>query len=106
MGKLMEEDLEDFQHFNYKLAQREPKPSLEEASENHNFVLLRGRDVVVSASPHNRHIPKIPSPHVFEMTLFDGRFSEDLMTWPLGPILRIFVPTFHIVAIVVTSIFR
>jgi hypothetical protein len=35
---MMEEDLGGFQHFNYKLAQREPKSSLEEASVNYNFV--------------------------------------------------------------------
>jgi hypothetical protein len=57
----VKEDLVGLQHFNYKLTQREPKSSLEEASVNHNFVLLRGRDVVVSASPHNRYIPKVPS---------------------------------------------
>jgi hypothetical protein len=51
----MEEDLVGFQHFNYKLAQREPKPSLEEALVNNNFVFFRGRDVVVSTGPHNRH---------------------------------------------------
>jgi hypothetical protein len=73
----MKEDLVRLQHFNYKLTQREQKPSLEEALENHNFVLLRGRDVVVSAIPHNRHIPKVPSSHIFKMTLFNGRFSED-----------------------------
>jgi hypothetical protein len=73
----MKKDLVRLQNFNYKLTQREPKSSLEEASENHNFVLLRGRNVVASASPHNRHIPKVPSPHVFEVTLSDGRFSED-----------------------------
>jgi hypothetical protein len=101
----MEENLVDFQHFNYKLAQREPKFSLEEASVNYNFVFLMGRDVVVSSSPHNRHVPKVPSSHVFKMTLFNGRFSEDKMAWPLGPILRIFIPTFHIIDIVVTSIF-
>jgi hypothetical protein len=77
MGDLMKEDLVGLQHLNYKFTQREPKPSFEEASENHNFVLLRGRDIVVSASSHDRHIPKIPSSHVFKMTLFDGRFSED-----------------------------
>jgi hypothetical protein len=71
-GDLMKEDLVGLQHFNYKLTQREPKPSLEEALVNHNFVVLRGRDVVVSASPHNRHVPKIPSSHVLKMTLFDG----------------------------------
>jgi hypothetical protein len=73
----MKEDLVRLQHFNYKLTQRKLKPSLEEASENHNFVLLRGRNLVVSASPHNRHIPKVSSPHVFEVTLFDVRLSED-----------------------------
>jgi hypothetical protein len=73
----MKEDLVGLQHFNNKLAQREPKSSLEEASVNHNFVLLKGRDVVVSASPHNRHIPKVPSSHILKMTLFDSRFSED-----------------------------
>jgi hypothetical protein len=74
---MMEEDLVGFQHFDYKLAQREPKPSLEEASVNYNFIFFRGRDVVVSTSPHSRHIPKVPSSHVLKMTLFDGRFSED-----------------------------
>jgi hypothetical protein len=54
-GDLMKEDLVRLQNFNYKLTQREPKPSLEEASKNHNFVLLRGRNVVVSTSLHNRH---------------------------------------------------
>jgi hypothetical protein len=73
----MEEDLVDFQYFNYKLAQREPKPSLEEASVNYNFVFLRGRDVVISTSPHNRLVPKVPSSHVLKMTLFYGRFLED-----------------------------
>jgi hypothetical protein len=71
-GDLMKEDLVGLQHFNYKLTQRKSKPSLEEASVNHNFVLLRGRDVAVSSSPHNRHVPKIPSSHVLKMTLFDG----------------------------------
>jgi hypothetical protein len=73
----MKEDLVGLQHFNYKLTRRAPKPSLEEDSENHNLILLRGRDVVVSGSPHDRHIPKIPSSHVLKMTLFDGRLSED-----------------------------
>jgi hypothetical protein len=68
----MEEDLVDFQHFNYKLAQREPKPSLEEASVNYNFIFLKSRDVVVSTSSHNRHVPKIASSHVLKMTLFNG----------------------------------
>jgi hypothetical protein len=103
-GHLMKEDLVGFQHFNYKPAQWEPKPSFEEALENHNFVLFRRRNIVVSASPHNRHIPKVPSPHVFEVTLLNGRFSENCMTWSPGPILRIFAPTFRIIAITVTSV--
>jgi hypothetical protein len=70
-GDLMEEDLVGFQHFNYKLAQREPKSRLEEASINYNFVLLRGRGGVVSASSHDRHISKVPSSHVVKMTLFN-----------------------------------
>jgi hypothetical protein len=105
-GQLMKENLEGFQHFNYKPAQWEPKPSFEEASENHNFVLLRRKNVVVSASPHNRHIPKVPSPHVFEVTLLDGRFSENCVTWSPGSILRIVASTFCIITITVTSIFR
>ena len=52
-SELMKEDLIGFQHFNYKPAQWEPKPSFEEASVNHNFVFLGGRDVVVSTSPYN-----------------------------------------------------
>jgi hypothetical protein len=71
-GDLMKEDLIGLQHFDYKLAQREPKSSFEEASVNYNFVFLRGGDVVVSASPYNRHVPKVPSSHVLKMTLFDG----------------------------------
>jgi hypothetical protein len=105
-GQLVKENLVGFQHFNYKLAQRKPKPSFEEASENHNFVPLGGRDVVVSASPHNRHLPKVPSPHVFKVTLLDGRFSENCMAWSLGSILIIFAPTFCIITVTVTSIFR
>jgi hypothetical protein len=58
----MEEDLVGSQYFNYKLAQREPKPSLEEASVNYNFVFLRGRDIVVSSSPYNRYVRKYLPP--------------------------------------------
>jgi hypothetical protein len=60
----MKEDLIDLQYFNYKLAQRKPKSRLKKASIDNNFVFLRGRDVVVSASPHDRHVPKVPSSHV------------------------------------------
>jgi hypothetical protein len=102
----MKEDLVDFHHFNYKLAQREPKSSLEEASVNYNFVFLRSRDVVVSTSPHDRHVSKVPSSHVLKMTLFNGRFSEDTLAWSLGSVFRIFISTFYIIAIAVTSIFR
>jgi hypothetical protein len=68
----MKKDLECLQHFNYKLTQREPKSSLEEALVDHNFIFFRGRDVVVPASSHNRYISEIPSSHVLKMTLFDG----------------------------------
>ena len=68
----MKEDLVGLQHFNYKLTQREPKSSLEETSVDHNFIFFRGRDIVVSASSYNRHIPKVSSSHVLKMTLFDG----------------------------------
>jgi hypothetical protein len=68
----MEEDLINFQHFDHKPAQWEPKPSFEEASVNHNFIFFRGRDIIVSASPHNRHIPKVSSSHVLKVTLLDG----------------------------------
>jgi hypothetical protein len=103
---MMIEDLVDLQHFNYKLVQRKPKPSLKKASVDNNFIFLRSRDVVVSASPHDRHVPKVPSSHVLKITLFSGQFSEDSMAWSPGPIFRIFIPTFHIITVVVTSIFR
>jgi hypothetical protein len=60
----MKEDMIDLQHFSYKLAQRKPKSRLKKASIDNNFVFLRGRDVVVSASPHDRHVLKVPSSHV------------------------------------------
>jgi hypothetical protein len=68
----MKENLEGFQHFNYKPAQWEPKPSFKEASENHNFILLRRMSVIVFASPHNRYISKVPPPHALKVTLLDG----------------------------------
>jgi hypothetical protein len=105
-GYLMKEDLINFQHFDHKPAQWKLKPSFEEASVNHNLVFLRGRDVVVSASSHNRHILKVSSSHALKVILFDGRFSENRMTWPPGPVLRIFTPTFSIITVTVTSIFR
>jgi hypothetical protein len=43
----MKEDLINFQHFDHKPAQWKPKPSFEEASVNHNFIFLRGRDILV-----------------------------------------------------------
>jgi hypothetical protein len=67
----VKEDLVDLQHFNYKLAQRKPETSLEKASENNNFIFLRGRGGVVSANSHDRHISKVPSSHVVKMTLFN-----------------------------------
>jgi hypothetical protein len=41
-SELMKEDLVGFQHFNYKLTQREPKSSLKEAPVDHNFIFFRG----------------------------------------------------------------
>jgi hypothetical protein len=105
-GDLMKEDLVYLQHFNYKLAQRKPKTSLKKALVDNNFIFLRGRDDAVSANSHDRHVTKVPSSHIVKMTLFNGRFFEDSMAWSPGPIFRIFIPTFHIIAIVVTSIFR
>jgi hypothetical protein len=105
-GQLVKENLVGIQYFNYKLTHQKPKPSFEEASENHNFVFLRGRDVVVSTSPHNRHISKVSPPHVFEVTLLNGRFSENCMAWSPGSILRIFATTFCIITVTVTSILR
>jgi hypothetical protein len=102
----MKEDLINFQHFDHEPAQWKPKPNFEEASVNDNFVFLRGKDVVVFASSHNRHIPKVSSSHALKVTLLDGRFSENQMTWPPGPVLGIFTPTFSIITITVTSIFR
>jgi hypothetical protein len=102
----MKEDLVYLQHFNHKLAQRKPKTSLKKASVDNNFIFLRGRDDVVSANSHDRHVTKVPSSHVVKMTLFNNRFSEDSMAWSLGPIFRIFIPTFHIITITVISIFR
>jgi hypothetical protein len=105
-GQLMKENLEGFQHFNYKPAQWEPKPSFKEASEDHNFILLRRRSVIVFTSPHNRYISKVPPPHALKVTLLDGRLSENCMAWPPRSIFGIFTPTFCIIVITVTSIFR
>jgi hypothetical protein len=68
----MKEDLVDLQHFNYKLAQRKPETSLKKASEDNNFIFLRGRGGVVSASSHDTHISKVTSSHVVKMTLFNS----------------------------------
>jgi hypothetical protein len=71
-GDLMKEDLVYLQHFNHKLAQREPKTSLKKASIDNYFIFLRGRGSVVTASPHNRYVTKVPSSHVVKMTLFNS----------------------------------
>jgi hypothetical protein len=68
----VKENLVCLQNFNHKSAQREPKPSFEEASEDHNLVLFRSRNDPVYVSPHDRHISKIPSSHIIKMTLFDS----------------------------------
>jgi hypothetical protein len=102
----MKENLVYLQHFNYKLAQREPKTSLKKASVDNNFIFLRGRGSVVSASPHDRHVTKVPSSHVVKMTLFNSWFSEDSMAWSPGPVFRIFVSSLHIITITIISILR
>jgi hypothetical protein len=102
----MEEDLVYLQHFNHKLAQGKPKTNLKKASVDNNFILLGGRDDVISASSHDRHVAKVPSSHVVKTTLFNNRFFEDSMAWSLEPIFRIFTPTFHIITINVISVFR
>jgi hypothetical protein len=68
----MKEDLVYLQDFNHKLAQREPKTSLKKALVDNNFIFLRGRDDVVSASSHDRHVTKVTSSHVVKMTLFNS----------------------------------
>jgi uncharacterized membrane protein (DUF106 family) len=40
------------------------------------------------------------------MNLLNSRLSEDGMAWSLGPVLRIFIPTFHIIVIAIVGIFR
>jgi hypothetical protein len=66
----MEENLVNFQHFNYELAQREPKSILEKASENY-FIFLRGRCGVVSTNSHDRYVLEVPSSYIVKMTLFN-----------------------------------
>jgi hypothetical protein len=80
--------------------------SFKEASEYHNFILLRRMSVIVFASRHNRHISKVPLSHALKVTLLDGRLSENCMAWPLGSIFGIFASTFRIIVVTVTSIFR
>jgi hypothetical protein len=69
----VKENLICLQNFNDKSAQREPKPSFEEASVDHDFIFFGNRNSPVSGvSPHNRHISKIPSSHIIKMTLFNS----------------------------------
>src|SRR5699024_11086750 len=105
-SNLMKKDLKYLQHFNHKFAQREPKACLQKASVNNDFIFLRSRGAVVSSNPHNRHVAKVSSSHGVNMTLFNGQFPEDGMAWSPGPILRIFISTFHIKFITVIRIFR
>jgi hypothetical protein len=105
-GQLVKENLEGFQHFHYKPAQWEPKPSFKETSEDHNFILLRRMSGIVFASPHNRYILKVPSAHALKVTLLDGRLFENCMAWPPRPIFGIFTPTLCIIAVTVASIPR
>jgi hypothetical protein len=94
------------QNFNNKSAQRELKPSFEEASVDHNFVFFGSRNSSVCVSPHNRHISKVPSSHIIKMTLFDSLLPKDCMTWSPRTIFRVFAPTLHIIVVAIISIFR
>jgi hypothetical protein len=72
-GNLVKVNLEYLQNLDYEAAQREPKPSLEKASEDHDFIFLwSGTSLLSVISPHNRHIPKVSPPHVVKMALFNS----------------------------------
>ena len=73
----MKKDLEYLQHFNHKFAQWEPKVCLQKALVNNNFIFFRSRGGAVSSNPHNRHVTKVSSSHGVNMTLLNGRLSED-----------------------------
>jgi hypothetical protein len=103
---LMKKDLKYLQHFNQKIAQWEPKTCLQKASVDNNLIFFRSRGGAVPSNPHNRHLTKVYSFYGVNLTLFDGRLSEDGMAWPPGPVFRIFIPTFHIIVIAIVRIFR
>jgi hypothetical protein len=102
----MKKDLKCLQNFNQKFAQWEPKACLHEASVNNNFIFLGCRGGTISPNSHNRNVTKVSSLHGINLTLFDGRLSEDGMTWPPGPIFGIYIPAFHIEVIAITRILR
>jgi hypothetical protein len=102
----MKKDLKYLRHFNQEFAQWEPKTRLQKASVDNNLIFFRSRGGVVPSSPHSRHITKLSSLHGVNVTLFNSRLSEDGMAWPLGPVFRIFIPTFHIIIIAIIRIFK
>src|SRR5688572_16151204 len=105
-SNLMQEDLKCFQYLNNKVAQGETKPSLEEASEDYNFIFFGGgRSFFPSISSHNRYVSEISPPHIINVTLLDGRFSENRVTWSPRSIFGLFPATFYIKTVAVISVF-
>jgi hypothetical protein len=100
---LMKEDFKCLQNFNKKSAQWESKTSLHKASVNNNFIFFGCGGGAVSPNPHNRHVTKVSPLHGINLTLFNGRLSKDGMTWSPGPVLGIFIPTFHIKVITIVA---
>jgi hypothetical protein len=87
----MKKDLKYLQHFNQKFAQWETKTRLHKAYVDNNLIFFRSRGGAVPSNPHNRHVMKVSSLHGVNLTLFNGRLSEDGMAWPPGPVFRIFI---------------
>src|SRR5688572_27540733 len=103
----MKVDFKYLQYFHDKTAQGKSQYSLQEASEDYDFILFGSRHSLLPViCPHNRHVSKIPSPHGIKMTLFNVRFSEDCVTWSPRSIFGVFTPTFYIIAITITNVFR
>jgi hypothetical protein len=75
----MKKDLKYLQHFNQKFAQWEPKTRLHKASVDNNLIFFRSRGGVVPSNTHNRQVTKVSSLHGVNLTLFNGRLSEDGM---------------------------
>src|SRR5688572_18500749 len=103
----MKVDFKYLQYFHDKTAQRKSQSSLQEASEDYDFILFGSRrSLLPGICPHNRHVSKIPSPHGIKMTLFDARFFEDCVTWSPRSIFGVFTTTIRIITVTITCIFR